>query len=85
MLTPVLVGKENYPAQRGYCSKTLSRARGEHVQQGRGGIMPKARKTREIARSAEDGRFVTKRYAEKHPKTTVVERIKNPPPKRRTT
>ena len=28
------------------------------------------------ARSAVNGRFVTKRYAKNHPKTTVVEKVK---------
>lgn len=33
-------------------------------------------KTTKIARSAISGKFVTKKYAAQHPKTTVVETIK---------
>jgi hypothetical protein len=32
--------------------------------------------TTKIARSAEDGRFVTKKYANSHKKTTVIETVK---------
>lgn len=35
-------------------------------------------KTRKVSRSAVTGRFVKKRYAEKHPKTTVTETVKTP-------
>ena len=35
--------------------------------------MAKKKGTVKVARSAITGRFVTKRYASKHPKTTVVE------------
>ena len=34
--------------------------------------------SRKAARSAVTGQFVKKSYATKHPKTTVVETIKNP-------
>ena len=34
---------------------------------------------REVARSAVDGRFVTKAVAKRRPKTTVVERIRIKP------
>jgi hypothetical protein len=40
-------------------------------------------KTVEKARSAETGRFIPMREAEKHPKTTVVEKIKVGPVKHR--
>jgi len=33
-------------------------------------------KTRKIARSAINGRFVKKNYAKKHPNTTVIETVK---------
>jgi hypothetical protein len=35
---------------------------------------------RKVARNAGDGRFVTKKYAETHPKTTEVETVKIPIP-----
>jgi len=38
--------------------------------------MAKSKKTRKIHRSAVNGKFVKKSYAEKHPKTTVKETIK---------
>lgn len=41
------------------------------------------RGTHTIARSAKSGKFVTKTYAKKHPATTEVERMKNPPKKRK--
>ena len=31
---------------------------------------------RTVYRNSEDGRFVTKRYAEKHPRTTETERVR---------
>lgn len=34
-----------------------------------------------IGRSAKTGRFVKVSYAEKHPNTTVVEKVKRPPKK----
>jgi len=33
-------------------------------------------KTRQASRSAKTGHFVTKKYADKHPNTTVTEKIK---------
>lgn len=36
--------------------------------------------TRTVHRSSETGRFVTKRYAETHPRTAERERVKVPPP-----
>jgi hypothetical protein len=35
-------------------------------------------KTVKVARDAKTGEFVTKKYAEKHPDTTVVETVKRP-------
>ena len=40
-------------------------------------------KTVEKARDAGTGKFVTKDYANSHPKTTVVEKVKVGPTKRR--
>ena len=40
-------------------------------------------RTVEKGRSAETGQFVPIDYAKKHPKTTVVEKVKVGPPKRR--
>ena len=40
--------------------------------------MAKKRKTRKLHRSAITGRFVTARYAKRHPKTTVQETVKAP-------
>lgn len=40
-------------------------------------------KTTEKARSAITGKFVTEKYAESHPKTTVVEKVKVGPVKHR--
>ena len=40
--------------------------------------MGKKRGTRKIHRSAVDGRFVTENYANKHPRTTVTETVKQP-------
>ena len=40
-------------------------------------------KSVKVARSAKTGRFVTKRYADTHPATTVVERVKVGPTKQR--
>lgn len=34
-----------------------------------------AKKTKTVARSAVDGKFVTKKFADTHKRTTVVERI----------
>lgn len=39
-------------------------------------------KTRKAPRSAITGRFVTPEFAKTHPKTTVIETIKNPPKKK---
>ncbi len=36
------------------------------------------RKTIDVNRSSETGRFVTERYAERHPRTTEHERIRKP-------
>lgn len=36
---------------------------------------------KEIYREADKGKFVTKEYAEKHPKTTVKETVKTTPKK----
>ncbi|MBP1290262.1 hypothetical protein AB7M56_000152 [Bradyrhizobium elkanii] len=33
-----------------------------------------------VRRDSEDGRFVTKRYADNHPKTTETERVRVKPP-----
>lgn len=40
-------------------------------------------RTIQIARSAKTGRFVPKQYAEDHPATTVVEKVKVGPIKHR--
>jgi hypothetical protein len=40
--------------------------------------MPKSGKNKNIYRSAKDGKFVKKDYAEKHPNTTVKETIRKP-------
>jgi hypothetical protein len=40
-------------------------------------------RTVEKARSAETGRFIPMKEAEKHPRTTVVEKVKVGPTKRR--
>lgn len=37
--------------------------------------------TQDAYRSSVTGRFVTERYAERHPRTTEHERIKHPPSK----
>jgi hypothetical protein len=42
----------------------------------RGGGSSKPSGTREVNRSAVTGKFVTERYADKHPKTTVTEKVK---------
>ena len=39
-------------------------------------------KTVKVARSAKTGRFTTKRYADTHPDTTVVEKVKVGPIKK---
>lgn len=39
--------------------------------------MSKKSKTKTVHRSSVTGKFVTKKYAEKHPKTTEKERVKN--------
>jgi len=44
--------------------------------------MVKRSKKRKIYRDAETGRFVSKDYVKKHPKTTVTETV-NPPKKRK--
>jgi len=36
------------------------------------------RKTHDAGRDSGSGRFVTPEYAEKHPKTTTIERVPNP-------
>ncbi len=33
-----------------------------------------------VHRDAEDGRFVTKKYADNHPRTTEKERVRTDPP-----
>ena len=38
--------------------------------------MAKTKKVQIIRRNADDGRFVTKKFVESHPKTTVTERRK---------
>jgi len=38
--------------------------------------MAKKRSTRKVSRSAITGKFVKHKYAKKHPRTTVTERIK---------
>lgn len=40
--------------------------------------MARKRKTRKIHRSAVTGKFVTKKYVKRHPKTTVTETVKAP-------
>jgi hypothetical protein len=40
-------------------------------------------RTVEKARSAETGQFIPKEEAIKHPRTTVIEKVKVGPPKRR--
>ncbi|MGE4264904.1 MAG: hypothetical protein AB7E46_10590 [Desulfovibrio sp.] len=32
--------------------------------------------TKEVAKSAKDGKFVSKDYAKKHPSTTIVQKVK---------
>lgn len=44
--------------------------------------MVKKTGTHKIGRDARDGRFITIKKAEKDPKHTVIETIKNPPKKR---
>lgn len=39
--------------------------------------------TRKQGRSAETGQFITKKEAERHPKTSVVETIKNRKPEKK--
>ena len=39
-------------------------------------------KTVKVARRADNGQFTTKGYAEKHPDTTVVEKVKVGPTKK---
>jgi len=39
-------------------------------------------RTVKVARRADNGRFTTKRYAETHPDTTVVEKVKVGPVKK---
>ena len=36
--------------------------------------------TKIVHRDSEDGRFVTERYADKHPRTTETERVRIVPP-----
>lgn len=38
--------------------------------------MPKKTGSRKVSRSAKTGRFVPKKYADKHPSTTVTETVK---------
>jgi hypothetical protein len=38
--------------------------------------------TREVGRDSGNGQFIPKREAEKHPKTTEIEKIKYPAPKK---
>lgn len=38
--------------------------------------------TVKVGRNASTGRFVTKKYADKHSRTTVVETVKVPKPKK---
>lgn len=45
---------------------------------GKGGGGGNSGGANERHRSAESGRFVTERYADKHPRTTVTERVKPP-------
>jgi len=40
--------------------------------------MAKKNGTRKIHWSAESGKFVTKKYVEKHPKTSVTEPVREP-------
>ncbi len=40
--------------------------------------MPAKKGTHKAARKAGDGTFTTLKYAKAHPKTTVVETVKNP-------
>lgn len=42
------------------------------------GLNMSTRKTHDAGRDSESGRFVTPEYAEKHPKTTTIERVPNP-------
>ena len=44
--------------------------------------MTKGKKNKTICRSAKNGRFVKKSYAEKHPNTTVKETIRKPSKKK---
>ena len=44
--------------------------------------MSKKKRKRKIYRDAGTGRFVTKHYAETHPKTTVAETVARPKKKR---
>lgn len=37
--------------------------------------MATTRKTFDVGRKSDDGRFTTVKYAEQHPKTTTVERV----------
>ena len=39
--------------------------------------------TKKIGRDAESGQFIPVKEAERRPKTTVVETIKTPPPKKK--
>jgi hypothetical protein len=43
----------------------------------------KPQTTREVHRSSESGKFVTEKYADKHPKTTETEKVKIPPPSKK--
>ena len=42
-----------------------------------------AKGTRKVGRDAETGKFISVKEANKRPKTTVIETIKNPPKKKR--
>ena len=42
--------------------------------------MPAKEQKKTVYRDSEDGQFTTKKYAEKHPKTTEKERVRVRPP-----
>jgi len=56
---------------------TLSRANPDYEEVETLMSKPKV-PTQDAHRNSEDGRFVTERYADRHPKTTEHERIKHP-------
>lgn len=43
-------------------------------------VTPMADKKKTVYRDSEDGQFVKKDYADKHPKTTEKERVRTEPP-----